>query len=232
MLREYSSVTDEAFFASMEGTYFKQQMSKARLDGRIGLVPHDENRKVNTFWDIGNDATTIWFHQSDGVRHRLIDYYENAGEQIAHYCNVLQEKQTKRGFNYGRHYGPRDFGVTDWGGDGKTRKERAEALGIEIDIVPRVDDKADAIEEGRGFLNMCWIDTQHCQRGIQCLDNYRKEWDDARGVWRSKPLHDWASHGADPLMTGAMGFSPEPERRPEMDRHCRRSSPPRSAWAV
>jgi hypothetical protein len=109
MLREYSSVTDEAFFASMEGTYFKQQMSKARLDGRIGLVPHDENRKVNTFWDIGNDATTIWFHQSDGVRHRLIDYYENAGEQIAHYCNVLQEKQTKRGFNYGRHYGPRDF---------------------------------------------------------------------------------------------------------------------------
>src|SRR5262249_13561386 len=124
------------------------------------------------------------------------------------------------------------FGVTDWGGDGKTRKDRAAALGIDIDIVPRIEDKADAIEEGRSFLNSCWIDTQHCARGIQCLDNYRKEWDEVRAVWRSKPLHDWASHGADSLMTGAMGFSPERERRPEMDRHRRRWSPPRSAWAV
>jgi hypothetical protein len=187
MLREYPSLPDEAFYASLEGTYFKQQKSKARIEGRIGPVPYDENRKVNTFWDIGNDTTTIWFHQSDGVRHRLIDYYENAGEQIAHYCKVLQDKQLKRGFTYGRHFGPHDFGVTDWGGDGKTRRDRAAALGIEIDIVPRVEDKEDAIEEARSFLNACWIDTKHCARGIQCLDNYRKEWDEVRAVWRSKP---------------------------------------------
>src|SRR5262249_55273918 len=171
MLREYPSVPDEAFYASLEGTYFKQQMSKARIEGPIAIGPHDENRKVNAFWDIGNDTTTIWFHQSDGVRHRLIDYYENSGEQIAHYCNVLQEKQLKRGFAYGRHFGPHDFGVTDWGGDGKTRKDRASALGIEIDIVPRVEDKADAIEEARSFLNACWIDTKHCERGV--ADRYR-----------------------------------------------------------
>jgi hypothetical protein len=133
---------------------------------------------------------------------------------------------------YGRHFGPHDFGVTDWGGDGKTRRDRAAALGIEIDIVPKVEDKEDAIEEARSFLNQCWIDTKHCARGIMCLDNYKKEWDEVRAVWRSKPLHNWASHCADALMTGAMGHSPDPEKRPGADRHRRRWSPPRSAWAV
>jgi hypothetical protein len=26
---------------------------------------------------------------------------------------------------------------------------------------------------------------------------YRKEWDDKRGYWKDKPLHDNTSHGAD-----------------------------------
>jgi hypothetical protein len=49
-------------------------MTKARDDKRIGLpVPYDPSRLVNTFWDIGvNDENCIWFHQTDGVRHRLI----------------------------------------------------------------------------------------------------------------------------------------------------------------
>jgi hypothetical protein len=205
-------------------------MAKARSDGRIGSVPHDPARKTSTFWDIGGDTTAIRFCQSDGVRHRLIDYYENSGESITHYCKILAEKKEKRGFLYGRHYGPHDFGVTDWGGDGRTRKERAAALGVEIDVIPRVDDKMDAIEEARSFLNMCWIDTEHCGRGIECLDNYRRRWNEQRSTWRDEPFHDWASHGADSLMTGAMGYSPDPEKRGEIDRHRRYGTDHRTAW--
>jgi hypothetical protein len=63
-------------FFSVEGAYFKQEMSRARQDKRIGLpLPFDPYRPVNTFWDIGmDDQTAIWFHQTDGVRERLIDF--------------------------------------------------------------------------------------------------------------------------------------------------------------
>ena len=56
-------------------------MSRARQDKRIGLpVPFDPYRPVNTFWDFGmDDETAIWFHQTDGQRHRLIDFYGNSG---------------------------------------------------------------------------------------------------------------------------------------------------------
>ncbi len=59
------------------------------------------------------------------------------------------------------------------------------------------------------MLNLTWIDENRCNRLIQCLDNYRKEWNEQRAVWRNEPVKDWAGHGADSLMTGAMGFEPE-----------------------
>jgi hypothetical protein len=51
-------------------------MSRARQHKSIGgPVPFDPYRPVNTFWDIGmDDETAIWFHQTDGVRERLIDF--------------------------------------------------------------------------------------------------------------------------------------------------------------
>jgi hypothetical protein len=35
----------------------------------------------------------IWFYQTDGVRHRLIDFYQNTGEGLSHYVQVIREKQ-------------------------------------------------------------------------------------------------------------------------------------------
>jgi hypothetical protein len=169
-------------------------------------------RLVNTFWDIGNDCTSIWFHQTDGVRHRLIDYYENADESIAHYAFELRERAQQRGYKYGKHYGPHDLGNTEWGGTGKTRKEIAEGLGIKFKVIERIDDKNDAIDAARQFLGMCWFDVKYCERGIRCLDNYRKRWNEQLSTWSREPLHDWASHGADSFMTGAMGYKPEREK--------------------
>ena len=39
-----------------------------------------------------DDENCIWFHQTDGVRHRLIDFYANSGESLPHYVAVLREK--------------------------------------------------------------------------------------------------------------------------------------------
>lgn len=230
VLKEYPSTIEECFKSSVEGAYFKREMMRMRTDGRIGQMPFDPSRKVNTFWDIGHsDPNFIIFHQTDGVRHRLIDCYEAAGEQLAHCITVLKERKDKYGYEYGKHFGPHDLDHTDWSADiNKTRKEIAASRGVNFDVVPRVFEKGDAIEAARRFLNLCWIDESKCARLVQCLDNYRREWDENRGVWRNQPHHDWASHGADCVMTGAMGY--EPERAPGRERNT--ASAPMSAWAA
>ncbi len=209
MFREYPSIPEEAFWVSLEGAYFKQQMSKMRLDGRICTKLFNSAQPVNTFWDIGvNDETAIWFHQTDGVRHRLIHYYENSGEGISHYVNQLKKLHEERGFVYGQHFGPHDLENRDWANEAVKRVAVAKQLGVKFRIVPRVKIKMDAIEASRNFLNMTWIDNEYCERGIQCLDNYKKEWDEKRSTWRDQPLHNWASNGADALQCGAVGYKP------------------------
>ena len=213
MHQEFPSAMDETFYNSMEGTWFKREMQKAREEHRIGhAIPHDPNYPVNTFWDIGletkNNQNAIWFHQTDGTRHRIIDYYENAGEGIQHYASKVQDIAAKRKFTFGRHYGPHDIGHRAWEDNARTRKEIAEDLGIKFEVVPRVLDKEDAIEALRKMLSLTWIDSEHCARLVECLDNYRKTWSKQLAQWTSVPLHNWASNAADAGMTGAVGLKP------------------------
>jgi hypothetical protein len=224
MFSEYPSFPEEAFKASVDGAYFKRQMNRARIDGRIGDVPYDEGRLVNTFWDIGNDTTSIWFHQTDGLRHRLIDYFEDSDEPISFYARELSARRSEFGWTYGKHYGPHDIGNTEWGqvaqpgAPAKNRMQIAQGLGIKFTLIPRVAEIGDAIDAGRQFLGLCWIDQKNCEQGIRCLDNYRKKWNEQLATWSREPLHDWASHGASSLMTGALGYKPEKEKKKPLPR--------------
>jgi hypothetical protein len=97
-------------------------------------------------------------------------------------------------------------------------------------VVPRIHNKADAIEPARNFLSTTWIDEEHCIQGIRCLDSYAKAWDETHGTYKSEPVHNWASHGADALQTGARGFIPD-YIPPPNDRYYRRPKAA-SAWAA
>lgn len=235
MKSEYPSCIEECFHSSLEGSYFKRELSKAREEKRIGLpLPHDPSRLVNTFWDIGmDDENCIWFHQTDGVRHRLIDFYKNSGEGLPHYISVIRDKQVRRLFNYGKHYGPHDLKVREWTSvAAKPRFEIAKDLGLNFIVVPQIDDKADAIEAARRFLQTTWIDSIHCEEGVKCLDNYRKKWNEKLSTWSHLPVHDWASHGADALMAGAVGLIPERVLRgPKVHRHVSSQTGPTS-WSA
>lgn len=216
---EYPSTMSECFFNSLEGAYFKLQLGAARRDKRIGFpVPYDPTRVVNTFSDIGvDDQNATWFHQSDGVRHRLIDYDESSG--LTGFIKSIDDRQRKRGFVYGKHYGPHDLTTRDWTAPGlQTRKDVAAGFGVNFVVVPRVTHKIEAIESARRFIGLCWIDQEHCELGVKALDNYRKSWNDKLGIWGSEPVHDWASHGADGLMTGAMGWVPDGRTKSHINR--------------
>ena len=209
MFRENPSYPEEAFKASLVGAYYGKTISNLRRQGRIGDVPHEAGWPVDTFWDLGMaDATSIWFVQRVGRERRVLDYYSNSGEGIAHYANVLKEKD----YVYGTHFMPHDIGVKELG-TGKKRIDVAMELGIRpIYQVPRpknTDQLLDQIEETRNFIATCWFDERKCEAGdesgLSCLENYRKEWDEKLGAFKRSPLHNWASHGADAFRSGAVG---------------------------
>lgn len=229
---QYAQEFECSFEAAIQGAYFATQMKRLRAEGRIGNVPVDLSRPVNTFWDIGKgDPTAIWFHQNHGQMHHLVDYYENAGEGVEFYARILKDKQAERGWQYGKHFGPHDLDNSHWVMPGSEASvDVARRLGLDFIVVPRIPNKQDAIEAGRNFLSMCWIDETHCRRGLESLDHYRKLWDDKRKTWRDSPEHDWASHGADAMMTGACGFTPD-FIPPPTDRYAKRKTGG-SAWAA
>lgn len=201
MKREFPSTSKEAFEQSMEGAYFAAQMQRAREEGRLGSVKYRPDLPVNTFWDLGiGDNQTIWFHQQQGMKECFIDYYENSGEHFPHYAQYLQSKK----YVYGKHYLPHDATTRDKRQPGSLYEDAVKLLQGEVYRVPRVPQKQTAINAARNVLGQCWFDELKCEKGIKCLDAYRKEWNEDLGTWRDTPRHDWASHGADGFMTFAL----------------------------
>lgn len=188
-----------SFEAPLFGAYYADQMMQAEKDGRIGSVPHETHAEVETWWDLGiGDSTAIWFIQRIGKEIHAIDYYEASGEPLAHYAKVLQE----RGYKYRPLVLPHDAEARELQ-TGKSRREFLSGLGFDSEIVPghRVEDR---IETVRGALNRVWFDAKKCARGIEALRQYRKEYDPSHKVFRTRPVHDWASHGADAFGIGIM----------------------------
>jgi hypothetical protein len=77
-------------------------------------------------------------------------------------------------------------------------------LGKDVRLVARhmVNDGIQAV---RKLLPLC-ESAGPCTEGIKALRNYRKEWDGERGVWKDRPRHDAASHGADAFRALAVSW--------------------------
>jgi len=180
-----------SFDFGLEGAFYLNQINRARSEGRICNVPIND-LPVHTAWDLGiGDATAIWFFQVVGQEVHLIDYYEQSGEGLAHYAKVLQDK----GYLYGDHYAPHDIEQRELS-SGVSRKHRAKELGITFQVVPKHTIE-DGIEAVRSLFPGCWFDQERCKGGLNALMNYRKEFDEKLNVFKSRPLHDWTSHGSD-----------------------------------
>jgi hypothetical protein len=213
MKREFPSTAKEAFEHSVEGAYFATQMTTARKQGQITRLPILD-APVYTTWDLGlNDSTAITFWQDVGMERRAIDYYENNGESWGHYAGVLIAK----GYTYSRHYMPHDAAHRLQGVNSiETREQKANAAGIApTEVLARIRTEQEGIDASRAFFPNVYIDEERCSRLIACLDNYRKEWDDARGVFRDRPRHDEFSHGYKSFESAAI--KPKPAASKPLD---------------
>jgi len=199
----YEQEFECSFEAAIQGAYYATEMKEAMDAGRICAVPYDKSLSVVTAWDLGiGDSTAIWFAQYAGREIRMIDYYENSGVGLDHYAKVLADK----GYHYTRHVLPHDARVKELG-SGKSRIETLANLGIkDVQIAPSLAVE-DGIQAVRSMIGRTWFDAEKCERGIEALRQYRREFDDKLKTWRGRPLHDWTSHGSDAMRYLAIGYS-------------------------
>jgi phage terminase large subunit len=205
---QYEQEFECSFEAAITGAYYGNELATAAKQGRITSVPYEPLLPVHTAWDLGvRDSTTIWFFQISGGEIRVIDYYENHGVGLDHYAGVLRD----RGYRYATDWVPHDAKVLELG-TGRTRIETLIALGRNPRVV--TDHKLmDGINAARLTIPRCWFNESKTLHGLECLRQYRPDWDDRLKVFRDHPRHDFASHGADAFRYLAMAWReivPEP----------------------
>ena len=129
-----------SFSAGVVGSYYIDYFNKAKEENRITTVPYEQGVDVNTSWDLGvNDTNAIWFWQRVGKEIRLIDYYEDNGEGLQFYLDILKKKE----YNYGTHFFPHDLAVREYT-SGKSREDSLREFGItNYQIIPKL-----SIEDG------------------------------------------------------------------------------------
>lgn len=208
---EYQQEFECSFEAAIRGAIYAQELQAAREQGRIATVPYDPALPVDTDWDLGvGDSTAIWFSQSlRSGEIRLIDYYENSGEGLPHYAQVL----TQRGYVYGQHWAPHDIAVRELG-SGRSRIETARALGIAFRVAPQIG-LEEGIHAARLLFPRCWFDRERCAAGIEALQHYARDYNTRLNEFKATPLHNWASHGSDAFRTLAVRHkAPPPKPKP------------------
>lgn len=227
-----------AWDTPMPGSYYSEEFARIDKEGRIGHVPYDPSLPVYTAWDLGiNDTNAIWYFQPTPDSVRFIDYDEDDSIGLPTWVGRVREKpynydhsrlpQPLTHESYEVHFAPHDMNNRDYG-TGKYRWSIArepvvlddgrEVSGLHFRIIPHGGPgaKADRIAASRKLLARAWFDADKCEQGIDALRSYRREKDEKLQVYRSQPLHDWASNGADAFGCGAIGIMapPKPIKEP------------------
>jgi hypothetical protein len=198
---KYRQEFECSFDAAVEGSYYGQILNELEEKKHMQEIPREELSRTFTAWDLGmGDSTSIWVAQLVGTEVRLIDYYENHGVGLDHYVKWIKDNDYLKA----EHILPHDVRVRELG-TGKSRLEMLEESGLEVKIAPRMG-LDDGIQAVRRLLPRCWFNVPQVQNGLNCLRNYRRDYDEKRKIFYERPLHDWSSHGSDSFRYLALGL--------------------------
>ena len=212
--QEYPGTPEEAFTAARDGTYYSKIFNRDVVrKGRVRKGLHDPNLPTDVYFDLGVDDYFVqgyvqWYRGD----YRIIGEHWDNGYGIKHYLRLVME----RGYDIRYLVFPHDIKVRELGSEGsggvaRTREDivrefiKENRLPWKVRVLAKTS-VDDGIEAVRRMLPKMYIDPR-CTYLIDCLNNYSKQFDDKLQVWRSTPLHDEFSHGADLLRQVAMGVS-------------------------
>jgi hypothetical protein len=182
------------FTAAVRGAYYANQLLGLEAAGNMGIFPHDPDRAVHLSFDIGySDDTSIWFFQTDGSTHRIVDFWTASGYS----ANEVLDHLRSYPYVYGEFNLPHDAANKSFQ-TGKSVREQFIENGAPVKMVPQLSIQ-DGIQAVRATLPNCQFNTasQKVVEGLNALMIYQREWDDRNKRFKEKPKHDWASNPAD-----------------------------------
>jgi len=211
--QEYPATPEEAFIASRDGTYYARAfIEKVVRKKRIVTSLYDQNLDVDVYMDLGvDDYFVMLFVQWYRGEYRIVGEYWNNGMGLEHYIEEANDMFPDgiRDLVFPHDVKARQLGNTDGAGRAKALDRVAKDIldKLEMRTNVRIQGKVavqTGIEAVRGIMDNLWIDAS-CTYLIDCMHNYTKEWDDRLEAWKTVPLHNQYSHGADCLRGVAMG---------------------------
>jgi phage terminase large subunit len=198
---KYNQEFECSFNAAVEGSYYGKLINDLEENGRMCEITRDDLCQTYVAWDLGmGDSTALWVAQNAGQETRLMDYVENHGQGLDWYVNWLKDNN----WHQAEQLLPHDVEVRELG-TGKSRLEVLREAGLNVKVLPRLS-VDDGIQSVRRLLPRCWFNMPKVKQGLDCVRNYRREYDEKRNVFYDKPLHDWASHGSDAFRYLALGM--------------------------
>ena len=198
---KYNQEFECSFNAAVEGSYYGKLINDLEEKGRMCEITRDDLCQTYVAWDLGmGDSTALWVAQNAGQETRLMDYVENHGQGLDWYVNWLKDNN----WHQAEQLLPHDVEVRELG-TGKSRLEVLREAGLNVKVLPRLS-VDDGIQSVRRLLPRCWFNMPKVKQGLDCVRNYRREYDEKRNVFYDKPLHDWASHGSDAFRYLALGM--------------------------
>ncbi|KMQ97341.1 hypothetical protein RF55_2314 [Lasius niger] len=195
--------------AAVVGAVWGPELASLSESGRAMPLAYDSRYPVDTSWDIGvNDTNVILFWQTQGNIVRLIDWYASSDTGLEHYAEVLANKS----YYYGRHIGPHDIAVREWGSNGLSRIEMGKRLGLHFTRMPNIP-KADAIAASSSLIKRMQVNVHDvdvddpymdCRLPLEMFKQYRYKYDGEKHILSKNPVHGPESHYADALQTYAI----------------------------
>jgi len=216
----------------VEGAYFEHELAEAMERGRIGEVPYNRTKPVNTAWDLGfDDPSAIWFYQAYDGFFNFIDYFEGNERTLANYLVVLQN----RGYLYDTDWLPWDAVSgrihSRLTADRNTSPDSLmRAAGRKVRIAPDLGIES-RINFARTVFSQCRFDAEKCRDGLAQLRRYQPEpaplTGIKRGIKSGKDLHNEASHAGTAFCCAAVGMKQPKIPPPKVPA----SAVPTSAWS-
>lgn len=210
-----------SFNAAILGAYYAREMLIVRSEGRICEADALPGIPVHTAWDIGvRDDTSIWWWQVQGAQVVLLDCHTENHGNVGVFAELDAVKRVEHGWermvdSYGEQrsidWVPHDAAVREWGTTGgRSRLETMKLLGLNPRLCPQLG-KLDGINAARRSLPKC-VFHPRCEDnfGIAALEQYHRDWDDDKKVFRQDDNHDWSSHLADAFRYFALAWREVP----------------------
>ena len=126
-------------------------------------------------------------------------------------------------YTYGEHWGPHDIEQREIS-SALTRRQIAFNHDLRFQVTPKLE-IADGITAVQALLARGYFNEATTAHGVDCLRQYRKTYQPRLDQFPAKPVHNWASHGADAFRGLAVRH-----KMPQIEEDAPPPYVPRSVW--